>query len=101
MSEINNWGFLIRRQEFNIGLLQPDGYFIILMIEIPLYSKMYINYVVNFFLEGLDYIVSQGAPPPSLNPRSCILNIVRVSGGHLINCCCFMFTIRRKDIIFF
>lgn len=34
------------------------------MIEIPLYSKTYINYVVNFFLEGLDYIVSQGAPPP-------------------------------------
>lgn len=44
---------------------------------------MYINYVVNFFLEGLDWIVSRGAPPP-LNPRSCILNIVRVSGGHLI-----------------
>lgn len=35
------------------------------MIEIPLYSKKYINYVVNFFLEGLDYIiVSQGAPLP-------------------------------------
>lgn len=35
------------------------------MIEIPLYSKTYINYVVNFFLEGLDYIiVSQGAPLP-------------------------------------
>lgn len=50
------------------------------MIEIPLYSKMYINYVVNFFLEGLNWIVSRGAPPP-LNP---ILNIVRVSGGHLI-----------------
>lgn len=46
---------------------------------------MYINYVVNFFLEGLDWIVSRGAPPPPpLNPRSCILNIVRVSGGHLI-----------------
>lgn len=46
---------------------------------------MYINYVVNFFLEGLDWIVSRGAaPPPSLNPRSCILDIVRVSGRYLI-----------------
>lgn len=40
------------------------------MIEIPLYSKMYINYVVNFFLEGLDWIVSRGAPPP---PKSQVM----------------------------
>lgn len=48
------------------------------MIEIPLYSKMYINYVVNFFLEGLDYKVSRGAPPPK-SQAMCTRN-----RGHLI-----------------
>lgn len=61
---------------------------------------MYINYVVNFFLEGLDWIVSRGAPPPL--PQSQVMYTKHCTRKRAIfNCCCFMFTIRRKDINFF